>query len=208
MQKTLLHLLAEKYKTDKLPHGYIPYYEKHFLTKIRSLLEIGCCMGASLRMWDEYFGKDTDIHTIDLFKDHDHASIRSIRREGYIPHQGDQSDVRFLNSIQNSFDIIIDDGSHNSDHQLISFLNLFINKLNSGGMYVVEDLHCCLDPFYWQTDLRIRGVDDTILGALLSFQAGEGFINPLCDKPTREILTHYIKDIVIYDEKIAFITKN
>ena len=42
------------------------------------------------------------------------------------------------------FDIIIDDGSHRNDDMVISFETLF-PVLKCGGMYVVEDLHCC----YW-----------------------------------------------------------
>ena len=39
------------------------------------------------------------------------------------------------------FDIIIDDGSHNSDDIVRSFCNYF-NHLKDDGLYIIEDLHC------------------------------------------------------------------
>lgn len=44
----------------------------------------------------------------------------------------------------NSFDIIIDDGSHTSGDIVQAFQCLY-DKLAPGGIYVVEDLHCS----YW-----------------------------------------------------------
>lgn len=56
--------------------------------------------------------------------------------------QGDQSKVSDLEKVTNKFnqlDIIIDDGSHFVDHQLISFEYLF-KYLNDGGVYIIEDI--------------------------------------------------------------------
>jgi len=43
------------------------------------------------------------------------------------------------------FDIILDDGSHNSDDVIRTFCNYF-NYLKEGGLYIIEDMHCS----YWQ----------------------------------------------------------
>ncbi len=37
------------------------------------------------------------------------------------------------------FDIILDDGSHKTYHQLVSFTSLFLDALKDGGCYMVED---------------------------------------------------------------------
>ena len=39
------------------------------------------------------------------------------------------------------FDIILDDGSHKTHHQNISFGALFRSALKDGGCYMVEDVH-------------------------------------------------------------------
>lgn len=56
----------------------------------------------------------------------------------------------FLNENNQKYDIIIDDFSHKSDEHNFLFENLFIDKLNNGGIYIIEDL---------QTDLEIDDVE-------------------------------------------------
>jgi len=142
--------IAVKYGTDKAQHGYMPYYEQHFKKQIARLgedphkiLEIGCKQGASLRMWNELF-PNTQLFTIDIFKEFnppdDILELYSIT--------GSQTDGRILQHAREKgvYDIIIDDGSHNSRDQLISFYGL----VNCTFTYVVEDLHCCNDSFYRQ----------------------------------------------------------
>lgn len=161
-----LRELAKKLGTDKLQHGYIPYYAWHLpaAANVDKLLEIGIAKGASALMWKEYYPY-SKLFYIDLFGDQvNHVSPQWCLDNGIHPYIGDQANVDFLKQITTKFDIIIDDGSHNSDQQLISFKHLFEENLNAGGLYVVEDLHCCVDPFYWNGDQRIESVDDTILG--------------------------------------------
>ena len=45
------------------------------------------------------------------------------------------------------FDIIIDDASHRSDH-VVSTFNACFGRLNCGGLYIVEDLHCSYRSFH------------------------------------------------------------
>lgn len=127
--------LAEKYGTDKLQHGYIFYYEKYLPKNPKRLLEIGCLKGASLRMWRDYF-PDCELHTIDLFEENSEPDI-----EGLICHKGNQSDLKVLNGLP-SFDIVIDDGSHNAVDIQTSFDFIFKYCMAENGVYVIEDLHC------------------------------------------------------------------
>ena len=56
--------------------------------------------------------------------------------------QCSQDDAEKLNRIGNEigkFDLIIDDGSHFGNHQVITFTSLF-EYLNDGGIYIIEDL--------------------------------------------------------------------
>lgn len=106
------------------------------------LLEIGVCLGASLRMWEEFL-PHARIYGIDeepAAKEHETA--RSQVRIG------DQSDPSFLEQVVEEtgpLDLIIDDGSHHSDHQLASLAILFPH-LRNGGIYVIEDLACAFSP--------------------------------------------------------------
>lgn len=140
-----LNNLAYLYATDKLGrHNYTPIYSQHFhqLRKNKmNILEIGIGGyddptrgGASLRMWKNYF-INSHIFGIDIYDKSSHVESRINIL------QGDQSDPKFLEKVMSKMgyvDIIIDDGSHISEHVISSFRYLF-PKLKSGGIYVVED---------------------------------------------------------------------
>jgi len=141
--------LAAKYKTDKLDHGYMPFYEKLLPKNPKKILEIGVKEGFSIRMWKEYF-PNAEIHGLDLFSELDPPSI-----PGITWHKGNQCDWLLLEKLRNeNFDVIIDDGSHNSRDQMITFFGLF-----NGNQYYIEDIHCNYDPYFSQ-------------GLPLSFSAG------------------------------------
>lgn len=133
--------LAELYATDKGPttHHYTRVYEQ-LLQQYRGdsvrLLEIGVLMGASLRMWRDYFpngyivGMDNDL------------KIPEERRINlFYGDQGRAVELIDLGKKHGPFDIIIDDGSHQHAHQMISFYTLFPEYLNPGGLYFIEDVH-------------------------------------------------------------------
>jgi hypothetical protein len=136
-----LQQLAIKYKTDKHDHGYMPFYEKHLPDNPKKILEIGVHHGNSIRMWKEYF-PNTEIHGLDLFSELDPpANLPDV-----IWHKGNQCDWLLLEKLRNeNFDVIIDDGSHNSRDQMITFFGLF-----NGNHYFVEDTHCAEEEFYRQ----------------------------------------------------------
>lgn len=150
-----LAALAAKYGTDKLEHGYIPFYEQHLPKEPKRILEVGVKEGRSLAMWAEYF-PNAEVHGLDLFIDNE---IKNVRRyffdakgefytgpDNLFLHQGNQCDWRLLEELRKyDFDIIIDDGSHNSRDQLMTFFGLF-----NGKHYFIEDLHCNQDFFYSQ----------------------------------------------------------
>lgn len=137
--------IALKYGTDKSSkfHGYTEKYDLHF-SKLRSkelkVLEIGIQNGFSMKMWKEYFENST-IFGIDT------ANCEKFKEDRIVPILGSQNDLKFLESLNadyGPFDIIIDDGSHFNDDMKASF-DLLFPLLKQGGIYVVEDLHCC----YW-----------------------------------------------------------
>jgi hypothetical protein len=127
-------------------HHYIPLYGK-YLKSFRNqhairFLEIGVSKGGSLQMWRKYFGDKAIIYGIDinpdcLCFDGSAAKVRI----------GSQSDSEFLRSIVNEMggiDIVLDDGSHRMNDIRTTLKTLF-PLLNSGGIYIIEDLHTA----YW-----------------------------------------------------------
>jgi len=145
-----LHEIATACGTDKGPlgHNYTPYYDMFFAPlrdKPITLFEIGVWEGASLKMWEEYF-HNAEIVGADL---HNKTIYETDRIKTIIM---DQSSENHLFSAQfayaNSTDIIIDDGSHKAEDQILSFETLFPD-LRPGGMYCVEDTLCSYDKERW-----------------------------------------------------------
>jgi hypothetical protein len=141
----LLDPIARKHLTDKRHHGYIKHYERHFgpwrNSRIK-LLEIGIgghdkyLGGASLKTWKDYFPKG-QIYGLDLY------DKRQLEQPRITILQCDQNDPVALDQLaarHGPFDIIIDDGSHISEHIITSFRALFPH-LTANGLYVIEDLY-------------------------------------------------------------------
>lgn len=138
-----LNDLALKYGSDKSNkgHDYMPFYEEYLPEKPKKILEIGVLKGSSIRMWKEAF-PEAEIHGLDLFEANEIPDI-----PGVIWHRGSQIDTQLLARLRKEkFDVVIDDGSHNSRDQLITFFGLFTH----GVSYFVEDCHCCDEEFYRQ----------------------------------------------------------
>ena len=138
--------IGKKYPSSKNISGFIELYQKYFSgykdEKI-NLLEIGVDNGDSLRIWREYFIN---------------ANKSNFTINGVEILAGDQSDYKFLQSIidkYKNFDIIIDDGSHQSKHIIASFKFLF-PYLNNSGIYVIEDLQTSYMPRYGGSRINLN----------------------------------------------------
>ncbi len=101
-----------------------------------NLIEIGVLDGASVRMWAKFFTK-AQIIGVDI-----NPSCRSHAQDRVHIEIGSQEDPEFLHRLVTAYppQIIIDDGSHRSDHIIFTFERLF-PALLPGGYYIVEDLH-------------------------------------------------------------------
>ncbi|NNG40077.1 class I SAM-dependent methyltransferase [Flexivirga sp. ID2601S] len=138
--------VATVYGTDKVgDHHYTPHYARHlarFRRRRFTLLEIGVFEGASLRTWRRYFPR-AQIVGLDIEDKRVHAGRR------ISVYQGDQSDAALLERIVRETgrpDVVIDDGSHHSDHVRATFATLF-PLLADDGVYVIEDTQTS----YWPT---------------------------------------------------------
>jgi hypothetical protein len=196
--------LASKHLTDKLEHGYLPHYQQHLPAQCRSLLEIGAAKGFSALLWQEFY-PDCDIHLLDLFLDANHVSVKWCREHFFVPHQGDQGSLKVLAAIPDQFEVIIDDGSHRADHQLISFKHLFFNNLVSGGMYAIEDCHCNTLPFYWG-DGAVTMFEYTALHMFKTLKETGELINPYFNEGETEIFKSLIDRIeIVENDKLILV---
>ena len=146
--------LATRFKTDKWgTHRYAQHYQRH-LEHLRDkpirLLEIGIGGyshptrgGASLRMWKAFFPRALVVGD-DL---HDKSALAEPR---IVIVQADQSDTEALRRVSETygpFDVIVDDGSHLSEHVRSTFETLF-PLLAPDGIYAIEDLQTSYWPEY------------------------------------------------------------
>ena len=138
--------IGRKYGTDKssVNHNYLNVYEtylQYFKDKPINMLEIGYGGyenpnrgGESIQTWLEYFPKGT-VTCLEYYDKH-------YRCDRYNYFKGDQSNIDNLEELGEKygpFDLIVDDGSHQSAHIITSFKCLFPNFLKDGGLYIVED---------------------------------------------------------------------
>jgi len=155
MERNYMNLveIGKKYPSSKNISGFIQLYDKYFSNfkdKKINILEIGIEDGDSLRIWREYFTK-AQICGIDIKK----KNFKINNTEILI---GDQSNKKFLQSLigkYDNFDIIIDDGSHQSKHIIASFKYLF-PYLNDGGFYVIEDLQTSYFPRFGGSRINLN----------------------------------------------------
>ena len=124
---------------------YFDIYERHF-NRFRNkeivILEIGVSQGGSLQMWKDYFGDKAKIFGIDI-----DPRCKKLEEENIKIFIGSQSDREFLRKIKETIplvDILIDDGGHYMDQQIVSYEELF-SHIKNNGVYLCEDLHTS----YW-----------------------------------------------------------
>jgi hypothetical protein len=121
-------------------HTYIQEYET-LLSKYRtdptmSFLEIGVSWGLSIRMWTEYFAGN--VTGVDIRLHEKTTDLRGLRKPMLIEADATQESVLSVLGSQ-TFNVIIDDGSHATRDQVASF-NLLKGRVRPGGIYVIEDI--------------------------------------------------------------------
>ncbi len=143
MQKTYAQLFAEH--TGHPAHKwewYFDIYDRHlsrFRGKAPRVLEIGVWQGGSLEIWERYFGEGCRLTGIDI----NPVCLRNASDTIDI-HIGDQGDPMFWDTFlfDREFDIILDDGSHQSSDMVTTLLHCW-PSLAAGGVLLFEDVHAC-----------------------------------------------------------------
>jgi hypothetical protein len=109
----------------------------------------------SLEMWASYFPQAT-IFGFDL---NDFSAVESDRYKIFQGDSGSRADLtRLIQVSGGEFDVIIDDASHESEHQQIA-LGMLFPHLRAGGLFIIEDL---FPPSTTQSVLRQFEVNGTV----------------------------------------------
>ena len=140
--------LFEKHRCiDKWIH-YFPIYEKWFgpyRGKNIVFVEIGVQNGGSVQMWKNYFGKDAQIVGIDIDE-----RCKQFEEEQISIEIGSQEDEKFWAAFKEKYprvDILLDDGGHTMNQQIVTFREMFPH-IKDGGLYMCEDCHTSYFPSY------------------------------------------------------------
>ncbi len=152
--KSELCEIGRKYDTDKSSqrdkvtnerhcHPYTLFYESLFRNNKNDNLKIAeLGIGGSLLMWKEYFknsqiyGLDYNLNLIEYFKNHFdndriHLSLIDVQ---------DRHNIIFtFSNLNEYFDIIIEDTTHNFEDQIRVIENVY-PFLKPGGMLIIEDI--------------------------------------------------------------------
>lgn len=123
-------------------HTYLETYDKLFepFRHGCTIMEIGLAMGDSLKLWDRYF-KNSVIIGVDIsvvFKRSNFYLSENKNTINVLETDATKEDfLKELNGLR--FDIVIDDGSHQTQDQINTF-NHLKHLMNEGGVYIIEDL--------------------------------------------------------------------
>jgi len=103
-----------------------------------TFVEIGVLNGGSLFMWRDYLGPEARIIGVYF-----NPGARKWEGSGFEIHIGNQADPAFWESFFKAVgdvDVILDDGGHSNEQQIVTTLQC-IPHIRDGGMMIVEDTH-------------------------------------------------------------------
>ncbi len=128
------------YRSNK-HNTYFPVYDELFapyIGKNITFVEIGILNGGSLFMWRDFFGPEARIVGVDL-----NPQAKKWEAEGFEIFIGSQTDRSFWKEIFSQIgdvDIVLDDGGHKFEQQIIT-TECVVSHIRDGGLLVVEDTH-------------------------------------------------------------------
>jgi|TARA_B110000211_G_scaffold193258_1_gene220880 predicted O-methyltransferase YrrM len=199
-------------KANRDGHGYSKFYTKHLddlRNKQINILEIGSYSGASAAAFSKYF-QNSNIFCLDVNISNFEYESKKINVYG-VDINNKKKVKKILSNIFeinqfNSFDLIIDDGSHNLSDILFS-LNFFFNYLKKEGIFIIEDFK---HPNYYQYNRNVNHilVDEFLKNLENKILSNSSIIN----QENQKNLMNSIKKIDTYkgnlkDSDICFIKK-
>jgi hypothetical protein len=161
---------SDKHQPARHTYGYT--YGKLFWSfkyKPIKLLEIGVggdatdLGGESLNAWQLYF-PFAQIIGCDLY---DKRRLARGRIKIYQLDQSSEDQLEVLRNSEKAFDIVIDDASHISAHQVLTFERLY-PALREGGIYVIEDVQTSYWKDWGGASIADAAFDKTCVGYFLN----------------------------------------
>ncbi len=120
---------------------YFPVYDRLFSPWVGrdfTFVEVGVFNGGSLLMWRDYFGPRARIIGVDFNPD-----ARRLEADGFEIFVGNQADPLFWRDVTAAvgpIDILLDDGGHTFEQQIVT-VHSVLPAITDGGLVVVEDTH-------------------------------------------------------------------
>ena len=148
-------------------HGYSNFYQKYFenlKSNNLNILEIGSFHGNAAAALFFYF-KNSRFFAADIYPDL--FRYRSNRIKNFYVNSSNEDSIQknIIDKFSDNFDIIIEDAGHSLKDQIISLFMLF-KKLNSGGLFIVEEL----DFPDTRKDMNLNNERPTLRDILLKFK--------------------------------------
>lgn len=142
-QKNLLRYDTDKFGkcTWETGHSYANFYDDEFLplkNKSLKILEIGVQMGGSHRLIHDYFS-NSEIYGVDIRPKWNGESPDNFKRLNLYYFDAYDLGKFNLSFKDKKFDIIIDDGPHTLESQIIA-INNFTDFLSPNGVLIIEDV--------------------------------------------------------------------
>lgn len=107
-----------------------------------AMVEIGYGAGEGINFWHALFP-----HVYHYCFDLEHGDWSDEKTSILRVDQSKPQDLeRAVAIVRHPISLIVDDGSHHPDHQLLSFSTLFQKLLQPGGLYIIEDV----ETSYWR----------------------------------------------------------
>jgi hypothetical protein len=199
MMQTFYGLEKESVKWDT----YFDAFETHltkYIDKSPNVLEIGIAGGGSLEFWSKFF-RNGQIYGIDI-------------NEKCLEYQYSQNNIHIALGDQGSpdfwdwylkdkpkFDVIIDDGSHINEHQILTMIKTFPH-LKECGTFIMEDTHTS----YWEGWNGGFGKKDSCI------EFSKGLIDLLHKQhinmaapPALQHIFHNLKSVTYYNSMIIMV---
>ena len=189
-----------------LGHDYAKFYEKffkEFKNTNNNILEIGAFRGNASAAFFFYF-KNANIYSYDIFPDL--FCYRSSRNKNYHIDNSSEKEIE-KKIIRNDlmYDIIIEDAGHYYKDQIITLFKTF-SKINSNGLYVVEEL----DFPDTRKDMNIDNQHPTLKEILISIKSKRDFSSKLISNEEKKYFLENYNNIEILkgrENEICFIRK-
>lgn len=141
-----LEEIVDNSRSDKnTVHSYLPLYQKLLINKketAKNVLEVGICMGGSIKLWNDYFTNATvyglDIIHINEIWDGIKNNEKIILHTSTDAYDHDFFITNFLNK-NIKCDFMLDDGPHTLE-SMKQFIKLYSNIMTDDGILIIEDV--------------------------------------------------------------------